>query len=340
MANEMIWTTQSGFLSNGTLNEEYQRAAQPLAKFRQFCSIKGALGKNKGESVNWLKVSNIGTYGGTLIETNTMHESDQPLAWGTLSVDELGNSVPFTFKIETLSEFDIRQIIKEGLLDDTWKCIDGLVERQFNATLLRHVGTATNGFVLTTNGTTTATNTSIFNSYHLRKMVLALKTRNVPGYTKLGGDYGLIGSHECIESFEGAVEGVNQNIESGYTKILNGETNRYYGTRFVEDGFASRFVYNSTARTATSIINNTAPGAGYSSGSWTGGSGTPSSGPAYLFGSPTVMEAVAVPEEIRMKIVTDYGRSQGLAWYALLGFKIMWDTSGGADTRIIKWDSA
>ena len=93
------------------------------------------------------------------------------------------------------------------------------------------------------------------------------------------------------------------------------------GVRFVEDGFASRFTYDSTARTATAK-------------SWTG----TYSLDAYLFGSPTVREAVVVPEEIRLKVVTDYGRSHGLAWYALLGFAIEWSDEGNAG--VIKWDSA
>lgn len=92
MAN-MIWSTQSGFLTSGKLNKDFQRAAQPLLRFRQFVSLKNALGKNQGESVNWLKVANLGTYGGTLTETNTMHESSQALTWGTLSVNEYGRLI-------------------------------------------------------------------------------------------------------------------------------------------------------------------------------------------------------------------------------------------------------
>ena len=47
---------------------------------------------------------------------------------------------------------------------------------------------------------------------------------------------------------------------------------------------------------------------------------------------------VGRPEEVRMKVITDYGRSKGMAWYMLGGWKINWETV--ADCRIIKWDSA
>ncbi|MCR4286874.1 MAG: hypothetical protein NUW09_02545 [Deltaproteobacteria bacterium] len=315
---QMIWSTQSGYLTNGKLNKEFQEQSQPLQRFRQFTSIKNALGKNSGQTVNWLQVSNVANYGGIVAETNTAHETNLTLTWGTLTVNEYINSIPFTFAIETLSEFDIKEIIKTSLLHDSVKCIDGEIERQFNATPLRYVGTATAGYVLTTNGTATATNTSVLNSYHVRKMRLELEKRNVPTWK---GEYVCIASLEAMEGLEGALESVYQYTESGADKILAGEVGKLHGVRFVKDGFASRYTYDSTARTATAK-------------SW----GTANSLDAYMFGQPTVAEALTVPEEIRMKITTDYGRSKGLAWYGMFGWKIMWATA--ADARIIKWDSA
>ena len=57
-----------------------------------------------------------------------------------------------------------------------------------------------------------------------------------------------------------------------------------------------------------------------------------------MFGSPTIREAVVIPEEIRMKVVTDYGRSKGMAWYFLGGHRINWEDEPNA--RIIKFASA
>lgn len=316
----MLWTTQSGYLTNGKLNKDFRKAAQPMTRFRQFVGLKEAFGKQQGESVNWLKVSNISNYGGKVAETQTMPETNQVLAWGTLAATEYGNSIPFTFKIETLSEFDIKNIIREGLMDDYVKCIDGEIERQFDACKLRYVGLTGSTSTVTTNGTAAANNNIAFSAYHVRKMVDQLKIRNVPGWSGLGGDYVCICSIEALSDLYADVEDIWQYTESGYKKILNGEVGRYYGVRFVEDTFATRFTYDSTARTATAK-------------SWT----NEKSLDAYMFGSPTVREAVVVPEEIRMKVTTDYGRSKGLAWYFLGGWKIDWDTA--ADCRIIKWDS-
>lgn len=316
---DMNWIQQSGYLTNNKLNLDFQKAAQPIARFRQFVNFKEAFGKQQGQTVNWLKVSNVDTRGGTVVETSTMPETSQTLTWGTLTVNEMGLSLPFTFKLESLSEFDVKQIIREGLLDDAVKVIDGLVERQMNLTPLRYVGVTTASGSVTTNSTAAATNTSVLNSFHVRKMRLELEKRNVPTWD--GGDYVMIASLEAAESLEGALETTNSYVESGYAKILSGEIGRIHGVRVVKDGYASRYTTDATARTATAIT-------------WTTGN----SGPGYMFGRPTVREAVVVPEEIRMKVVTDYGRSKGIAWYGLMGHAIEWETE--ANARIIKWDSA
>lgn len=321
MAGELLWSTQSGFLTNNKLNKKIQRVAQPLFRFRQYVTIKEAFGKNQGETVNWLKVANVGTYGGSVVETNTMPETTQTLTWGTLSVLEYGNSIPFTFKLESLSEFDIEDIVRRGLLDDMVKVIDGVVERQFNSTVLRYVGSSTTTGLVTTNGTATASNTSVLNTYHVRKMVTELKKRNVPGFKNLGGDYVFIVSVEAAENMRASLESVYQYVDRGNQLIMDGEIGRYYGVRFVEDTFASRFTFSATARTATAK-------------SWTQGQSLD----GYLFGEDTVREAVVVPEEIRMKVVTDYGRSKGIAWYALGGWQLEWSDEPNA--RIIKWDTA
>jgi hypothetical protein len=201
------------------------------------------------------------------------------------------------------------------------KCIDGIVEQEFAATPLYYVGTATDGYALTTNGTATATNTSILNTYHVRRMILELKKRNVPGWGTANGDYACIASHEACEGLFSALETINSNTVDSQKKIYNGEIGRYFGVRFIEDGFATRFTYSASGRSATAK-------------SWT----QAKSLDAYVFGSPTVMEAVVVPEEVRIKEVTDYGRSHGIAWYYLGGAKLVWNTA--ADARIIKWASA
>src|SRR3972149_6590652 len=102
MAN-MNWIDQGGYLANTELTKKFQTAAQPLMRFRQFVSLKNAMGKSQGDPVNWDKVANISTFGGQLTETSTMPTADVPITKGTLSITEMGNSIPYTLKMKLLS---------------------------------------------------------------------------------------------------------------------------------------------------------------------------------------------------------------------------------------------
>ncbi len=347
---EMTWTTSSGFLTNTKLNKIYRRTAQPMMKFRQFVSTKEAFGKKEGESYNWMKEGNITTFGGKLTETNTMHESKTTRAWGTGSVDEYGNSIPYTLKAESLSQFDVKEILRTGLLDDTAKCIEGLVENQFASTSLKMVSTASVTYSLTTNGTFTGTNTTaILQAYQIRKAVLELKKRNVPGYASLGGAYGGILNVQHTEQLQGdLIErlGVQNNTMGYMNQLINGEIGTIAGMVLVEDNFATQFSYDSAARTALSKASDacggrTAANVNYAQASCH--TANADGADAYFFGSPSVREAIVIPEEIRGRIPGDFGRAKGLAWYFLGGFQIEWgDATSGTDSndaRIIHFGS-
>lgn len=319
MADSSLWVNEGGVLKSPPLSDFLRMSAQPIYRFRQFADAKSALGKNQGDTFNWDKVADVGTIGGTLTETSTMHQTKQTVTKGTLTVDEYGNSIPFTRKVETLSKFDIQEMIDKGLKNDMAQVLDAAVHAQFNATPLVYVGTSTAGYVLTTNGTATATNTSVANEYHLRKMSLELEKKNVPMFA--GDTYVFAASLEACEGLKGSMVSIQQYSETGYQRIASNEVGMIHNVRIVKDNNATRYTYNLSTRTKTAK-------------SWTQGQSLE----GFMFGKDTVMEAITVPEEIRQKEVTDYGRSKGLGWYFLGGWKIVWDDATNA--RILKWASA
>lgn len=314
-----LWVNNGGVISSPKLSDYLRYSAQPLSRFRQFADAKEAFGKNIGDTFNWDKIANVSTIGGLLTETSTMPISSQTVTKGTLTINEFGNSIPFTFKLDSLSKFTAEEMIDKGLRDDMVKVLDARVAAQFDATQLYYVGSSASVGVLTTNGTATVVNTSALNSTHLLNMRLELEKRFVPRFD--GDTYVMINSLEAQKSLEGAIESIQQYNEIGYERIAAGEVGIFHGIRFVKDANASRTTYNLTTRTT-------------SAKSWTGSNSLD----GYMFGKDTVVEAVAVPEEIRAKEVTDYGRSKGMAWYFMGDWKIVWDDA--ANARIIKWASA
>jgi N4-gp56 family major capsid protein len=322
-----VWAVNSlgGFMYSRQLSNVLRMAVQPLVKFRQFCDVRDASqqGKKKGDIFTWDVFSDVATAGGVLSETNTMPESNFTIIQGTLTVTELGNSVPYSGKLDNLSKFPVMELIQKVLKNDAVKTFDRQAWNQFNQTLLRVIpsssGSATAAVTLYTNGTVTGTNSIAYNNGHAKSIVDLMKERNIPAY--LGDDYYALAWPTTLRSFKNNLETIHQYSDTGFKLIMNGEIGRYENVRYVEQ---------------TNIAKGTGTD-GITQIPWTVGA----SDWIFFFGNDTVAEAITVPEEIRGKIPTDYGRSKGVAWYYLGGFGIVHaSTSAPGNARIVKWDSA
>lgn len=328
-----IWVTDSlgGFSSSQNLSKELRMKVQPMTKFRQFCDVKDATqqGKKKGDTFHWDVYQDVATpAGSTLTETSTMPETQFTITQGTLTITEAGNSVPYSGKLDDLSEHPIKNIINKVLKNDAAKWFDAAAATQFNATPLRVAGTSSTSITLSTAGTCTATNSQAFNTTHAKLITDTMKERNIPAYT--ADDYYALGWPTTFRFIKNQLETVHQYTDAGFQMIMRGEIGRYENQRYVEQtnipkgGAADSTTWNAFTRTADA---------------WNGGY----SDWIYFFGADTVAEAIAVPEEMRGKIPTDYGRSKGVAWYYLGGFGIVHPVNAAtnsANARIVKWDSA
>lgn len=323
-----LWAvnTLGGYFYSLNLSNELREALQPMVKFRQMCDVKDASqqGKKKGDTFTWDVVSNVATQGAALTETNTMPETNFTITQGTLTITEYGNSVPYSGKLEALSQFSVKDPVMKALRNDATKVMDAAAHQQFNRTLLRVVGTGTAAVQLTTNGTATATNSRALNKDHVKAIVDVMKERNIPAFT--GDDYYALAWPTTYRTLKNDLETLHQYTESGLTMIMNGEIGRYENVRFVEQtnipkgGAADSTTFNAFTNTADAWDNALSD--------W-----------CFFIGEDTVAEGIAVPEEIRAKIPTDYGRSKGIAWYSLNGFGLV-HASDAAQARIVKWDSA
>ena len=323
-----IWAvnTLGGYFYSLNLSNELRQALQPMVKFRQMCDVKDASqqGKKKGDTFTWDIVSNVATQGGALTETNTMPETNFTISQGTLTITEYGNSIPYSGKLEALSQFSVKDPVMKALKNDATKVMDCAAHQQFNRTLLRVVGTSSTTISLTTNGTATGTNSQAYNTNHAKLIVDTMKERNIPAY--VADDYYALGWPTTFRTLKNSLETLHQYTESGLTMIMNGEIGRYENVRYVEQtnipkgGAADSTTFNPFTNTADA---------------WNGGF----SDWIFFFGEDTVAEGIAVPEEVRAKIPSDYGRSKGIAWYSLNGFGLV-HAATASEARVVKWDSA
>ena len=278
----------------------------------QFADIKDAAaqGKGKGDTFHWNVYSDVANQGTVLLETSTMPETNFTITQGTMTITEHGNSVPFTQKLDDLSAHSVTEVIQKVLKNDAKKAFDTAAYNQFNLCALRVVptaGTDTGAVTLTTNGTATLTNGIALGAKHVKSIVDLMKERNIPPYE--GDDYFCVAHPSTLRSLKNDLETLHQYTSEGLTMIMNGEIGRYENCRFIEQ---------------TNIAK----------AGWTGGK----SNQAFFFGADTVAEGIAIPEEMRGKIPSDYGRSRGIAWYYLGGFGLV--HTSAAQCRVVKWDSA
>ncbi len=301
-----VWQTSAlgGFMWAPNLSRKLRTALQPMVRFRQFCDAREAFGLGKGDTFNWNVYSDVQTQGGTLAETATMPESNFTITQSSLTITEYGNSVPFTKKLDDLSEHPVTEIIHKVLKNDARKALDAAANAQFELTPIRVVGDSASSISVTENGVPSGAPVGEFNNTHAKLIADEMAERDIPTFD--GNNYFAIARPTTLRNFKNNLELIHQYVSEGWHVIMNGEKGRYEGIRYTEQ---------------TNI-----PSEG-----WANSDGI------FFFGADTVVEAFAIPEEIRGKIPTDYGRSRGIAWYAELGYGLVHTQASQA--RILKWDS-
>jgi N4-gp56 family major capsid protein len=326
-----LWIDHSadGYMASPRLSNVLRFAVKPKCKFRQFADVKDAAiqGKGKGDTFHWNIYSDLATQGTTLTETDVMPETSYAVTQGTMTITEFGNSVPYSGKLDDLSEIPVKDIITKNLKKDAYRAFDIAAHAEFKRTKLRICptgGTSTEAITLTTNGTCTATNSIALGLLHVKTISDLMKERDVEPYT--GDDYMAISHPTTFRPFKNDLESVYKYTESGFDRIFNSEIGRAENVRFVEQTFipkggaANSTTWNPNTRTADAWDNGKS--------SW-----------VFFFGDDAVAEGVAVAEEIRGKLPSDYGRSKGVAWYALEGFALV-HFGDVANEKVFMWDSA
>lgn len=333
MPTAMVWDVdaQGGYMYSDELSEVLRTALQPLCKFRQLCEPdEGALNKglNRGENYFWNIYSDVATQGRRLSETQPMPETNYTVGQASLTVFELGNSVPYTGKLTALAKHDVMAITTKALKNDARKAFDIEAWLEFDDTLLRaspaNSGASTTQVTLAEDGSADTTNAVALGTGHIKAIVDEMQERNIPGY--VDDDYCCITHPTTLRPFKNELETLHQYTELGLNKIFSGEIGRYEGTRFIQQNFIPKG--GAADSTTFDPYTKTADAWNGAASSW-----------AFFFGADTVNEAMVIPEEIRAKLPGDYGRSGGIAWYYLGGFGLFHETDA-AQARIVKWDSA
>jgi len=301
--------TAGGYLANPRLSRTIRHAAQPLMKFRQFVRPEPGYGKNVGDRIEFIRISNVVNPGGPLDETQKIPETNVVISKGAVIVREYGNSIPYTGKLEALAEFSVENIWTVALRDDMAKVLDKACYEAFAQAKVKYTPTGTASaptFEISTNGTPAATATRDITLTDIKNVIDYMKqVLKVPPYD--GENYVAIVSSYVARKIMDSNDFIEAAKYGDPERLFRGEIGRIYKCRFVEETNSLSVTLGSTNYIGECII----------------------------FGADPVVEGVVIPEEIRAKIPEDYGRSKGVAWYYLGGFAITWDTGNPGEAKIV-----
>lgn len=307
--------------------------AQPIMRFRQFCDRDDAYGANKGDTLLFDKVLNVDTEGGPLDENLPFPKTGFKSNQGQCIATEYGNSIPFTEKLERMSKLDAANLHIRAVTNDVGKALNRAPSIEFRKTRLKATPTGTDAdprvtFEATATSTVacTATATRQVQVEDILVVAEALKsgiyTSTSNGSTVATGSpvppYDNDGNYMCLCSvgFASAIrrdsDFINASLYGDPERLFAGEIGRFHGIRFIEDNH---------------ILRSTMDGF---------------RGEALFFGAEAVKEIVCLMEEIRKGVPLDGGRDRSWYWYAILGYKLIWEYSAASepDNRIIHYTSS
>lgn len=309
------------YFSNDKLSSDLLAKAQPQYRFRQFTTRKNEFGKGEGQTLLFDKVFDVENAGGQIAEGQPIPRTGFKIRQARCTAVPYGNSIPWTEEFENFSEFDVRDPIQSRLIDDMAKTLDKAVEKEFRATKVTYTPLASDGWSWNMTGGKGTGDSRKLKLLDVKNIVDALKSGV---YTNSSGT--VAGTAAPCPAFDGqnfmavlSTGGCRELMDDNDwdeaarfgdpQRLWDGEVGRMYRTRFVEENHILEQGHES---------NTSAQG--------------------YIFGKETVMETRVVPEEIRRGIPGDFGRDRALAWYALLGHKIMWefDATDEPDNRIVR----
>lgn len=299
-------SADGGYLANPILSSKLRAQAYGKMVLRQFAGDADAqYAQKKGDKVQFDRYEKVSAAGGSISESDVMPVTKIPISQSEVVVDEYGNSVEYTGKLEALAEFDPSNITQKALMNDMAATIDLEIRD-----LLKTGGVVYTPLTATTgtwsyNGAAVGQGADI-KVYHLKRMREGMREMNIEPLDD-EGNYGLIGGPGVVGSLHDDSEWRDAALYGDPERIFTGEAGKLYGFRIIEE--------------SQSLLSPGMPGE----------STAGAKGEAYAIGADAFMEAVAIPPELRYQSA-DFGRDKGIAWYALAGWAQTWDETNGASS--------
>lgn len=315
---QFTWTfhAPSGTYKNHRLSSRLFMAGVENSIFMDHVSPAEGYGRNAGETVTLTRVRNVTEpTSADLDETMRIPEDDFQLSVRSITVKELGRSIPFTSLSGDLSKYDLDNPIQRKLKDQMRLVLDTKAATAFKEAKVKYAPTGTlatptnNIAVNGTFGATAARNMQMFDVEQIRDYLFD----DLNADPAENGDYIGIFRTLGLRGIKNDPAWADWHKYTDPQAKFNGEVGRIESVRFIESNHAKAL----------------------------GKVGTGSAlGEGVIFGADAVTMAEAMAPELRAAIPTDFGRLKAVAWYGILELGIIWDTGNKGEAKVVHVGSA
>ena len=309
MPAQATWgsTAPSGVYKSHDMSLQLREAAVADSIFMEHVTPEPGYAKGKGETLTITRVSAVSEpTTPDLSETDRIPEDQYQLNTTSITVVEIGRSVPFTSLLEDLSEFDITNSVQKELRKQLKLSLDTKIATAFKACQLKYTPTSITAATTATNGTAGAAATENMNVFHLEEIYdLLYDTYFVPPAD--GDDY--IGIFRTL-SLRGIKRDPAWEEWHKYTDPaakFNGEVGRIENIRLKQTNHN-----NALGKIGTSSVL----------------------GEGVVFGDDAIVMAEALTPELRVAFA-DFDRSLAVAWYGILEFGEPMPTANAGEAKIM-----
>lgn len=300
----------TGVFKNHELSSKIRMASIKKTIFNQFVTPEAGYGKKKGESITITRVSNVTVPSSDVLqETNPIPEDTISISTQALTVSERGRAIPYTSLAMDLGHFDLNNAIQAKLMEQLKVSMDNDAATAFKAGKILATPTGVAETTFETDGAASTAGLAGINLFHVSTIRDYLfSTLNCAPY--VDDDYMGIVITQAKRSIMNDPDWKDWHKYTDPKAKFNGEIGRSDGVRFIETN------------------NTTALPDGLGTGDVLGS--------CVFFGEQPVVMGVVEDPHLRLKEVTDYGRSKGVAWYGNFGYaQIFSDSSSAGEARVV-----
>lgn len=310
---EFTWTfdAPTGTYKSHEMSAKLWEASVENSIFMDHVRPVDGFGRNSGETVTLTRVGNIAEpTSPVLTESIRIPEDEFALTVRAITVEEIGRAVPYTNLSMDLSTYDLENPIQRKLRDQMRLSMDTLAATAYKSAAVKYVptgtaGTPTNDIAYTgTAGAAATRNIQIWDVERIRDLMF--DDLHVPPLDN--DDYVSVARTQAIRGLKDDDTWDEWHKYTDPQAKFNGEVGRIEGVRFIETNHARALSKN--------LGSNS------------------NMGEAVVFGEDNVAMVEAMTPELRAAIPGDFGRSKAVAWYGIIRFDTIWDTTGSTAAAV------